>query len=88
MLVERPHRSINHKKVRTIEIQQNHYTATIKVNGMKEFIIGTNSAVTLMLSDKQILKQTKIQKETNQYHQKRTNKKQQIITQQQSKRTE
>ena len=61
--------SIHHiKEVRKIEEKNKHYTATIKINGVKkEFIIDTGSPITIMPPDEKILKSTKIQKITNRY---------------------
>ena len=60
--------SIYHiEEIKNIVEQQKHYTAKIKVNGTpKEFIIDTESPVTIMPLDEQIMK-TEIQKRTNRY---------------------
>ena len=60
--------SIHHIKEINIERTNKHYTATIKINGVrKEFIIDTGSPITLMPMDKRIVKPTEIQKVTNRY---------------------
>ena len=61
--------SIHHiREVRTIEEKNKHYTATIRINGVKkEFIIDTGSPITIMPPDERIMKQTEIQKITNRY---------------------
>ena len=61
--------SIYHiKEIKSIEGINKHYTATIKINGVrKEFIIDTGSPITLMPMDKRIVKSTEIQKVTNRY---------------------
>ena len=49
-------------------VEQKHYTAKIKKNGTpKKFIINTESPVTIMPLDEQIMKKTEIQKITNRY---------------------
>ena len=61
--------SIHHiKEIKTIEEKNKHYTATIKINGVrKEFIIDTGSPITIMPPDERIMKHTEIQKVTNRY---------------------
>ena len=61
--------SVHHiKEVRTIEEKNKHYTATIKINGVKKkFIIDTGSPISIMPPDEKILKSTEIQKITNGY---------------------
>ena len=61
--------SIYHiKEIKAIEEKNKHYTATIKINGVrKEFIIDTGSPITIMPPDERIMKHTKIQKITNRY---------------------
>ena len=61
--------SIHHiKEIKTIEEKNKHYTATIKINGVKkEFIIDTGSPITIMPSDERIMKHTETQKITNRY---------------------
>ena len=61
--------SIHHiKEIKTTEEQNKHYTATIKINGVrKEFIIDTGSPITMMTLDERIMKHTEIQKITNRY---------------------
>ena len=61
--------SIHHiKEIKTIEEKNKHYTATIKINGVrKEFIIDTGSPITTMPPDERIMKHTEIQKVTNRY---------------------
>ena len=59
--------SVHHiKEVRTIEEKKKHYTATIRMNGVKKkFIIDTGSPITIMPPDERIMKHTEIQKITN-----------------------
>ena len=61
--------SIHHiKEIKAIEEKNKHYTATIKLNGVrKEFIIDTGSPITIMPPDERIMKHTEIQKITNRY---------------------
>ena len=61
--------SIHHiKKIKAIEEKNKHYTATIKINGVKkEIIIDTGSPITIMPLDKKIMKHAEIQKVTNRY---------------------
>ena len=61
--------SIHHiKEIETIEEKNKHYTATIKINGVrKDFIIDTGSPITIMPPDERIMKHTEIQKITNRY---------------------
>ena len=61
--------SIHHiKEIKTIEEKNKHYTASIKINGVrKEFIIDTGSPTTIMPPDERIMKHTEIQKITNRY---------------------
>ena len=49
--------SIHHiKEIKKIEEKNKHYTATVKINGIKkEFIIDTGSPITIMPPDKKIL---------------------------------
>ena len=55
------------KEIKTIEEKNKHYTATIKINGVKkEFIIDTGSSITTMPPDERI-KHTEIQKITNRH---------------------
>ena len=62
-------KGIHHiKKIRTIEQKDKHYTATIKINGVKkEFIIDTGSPITIMPPDERITHCTETQKITNRY---------------------
>ena len=56
--------SIHHiKEVGTIEEKKKHYTATIRMKGVKkEFIIDTGSPIPIMPSDERIMQHTEIQK--------------------------
>ena len=58
--------SIHHiKEIKTIEEKNKHYTATIKINGVKKkFIIDTGSRITIMPPDERIMKHAEIQKIT------------------------
>ena len=58
--------SIHHlEEMKNIEEKQKYYTARTKINGIqKESIIDTDSPVTIMPFDEQIVKQTEIQKIT------------------------
>ena len=62
-------KSIHHiKEIKTIEEKNKHYTATIKINGVrKDFIIDTGSPITIMPPDERIMKHTEIQKITHRY---------------------
>ena len=54
--------------MKKIEETNKHYTATIKINGVrKEFIIDTRSPITIMPMNKRILKSTERQKITYQF---------------------
>ena len=56
------------KEIKKIEEKNKHYTATVKINGIKkEFIIDNGSPITIMPSDEKILKLTELQKITNRY---------------------
>ena len=59
--------SIHHiKEIKKIEEKNKHYTATVKINGIKkEFIIDTGSVITIMPPDEKILKIAELQKITN-----------------------
>ena len=59
--------SIHHiKGIKAIEEKNNHYAATIKINGVKkEFIIDTRSPITIMPPDERIMKHAEIQIVTN-----------------------
>ena len=61
--------SIHHiKEIKKIEEKNKHYTATVKINGIKkEFIIDTGSPITKMPPDEKILKIAELQKITNRY---------------------
>ena len=61
--------SIHHlSEIRTIEEKNKHYTATVKVNGVKkEFLLDTGSPITMMPPDEKIMKSSGIQKLTNRY---------------------
>ena len=61
--------SIHHiKEIKKIEENNKHYTATVKINGIKkEFIIDTGSPITIMPPDEKILKIAELQKITNRY---------------------
>ena len=61
--------SIHHiKEIKAIEEKNKHYTATIKINGMKkEFVIDTGSPITIMPPDERIMKHAEIQKIINRY---------------------
>ena len=61
--------SIRHiKEIEAIEEKNKHYTATIKINGVKkEIIIDTGSPLTIMPPDERIMKHAEIQKITNRY---------------------
>ena len=61
--------SIHHiKEIKKIEEENKHYTATVKINGIKEeFIIDTGSPITIMPPDEKILKLIELQKITNRY---------------------
>ena len=61
--------SIHHiKEIKAIEEKNKHYTATIKINGVKkEFIIDTGSPITIMPPDERIMKHAERQKITNRY---------------------
>ena len=61
--------SIRHiKEIKKIEEKNKHYTAPIKINGVrKEFITDTGSPITIMLIDKRVVKPTEILKVTNRY---------------------
>ena len=61
--------SIHHiKEIKKIEEKNKHYTATVKINGIKkEFIIDTGSPITIMPPDEKILKIAELQKITNRY---------------------
>ena len=60
--------SIHHiREIKKIEEKNKHYTATVKINGKKEFIIDTGSPITILLPDETILELTGIQKITNKY---------------------
>ena len=61
--------SIHHiKEIKAIEEKNKHYTATIKINGVKKgFIIDTGSPITIMPPDEKIMKHAEIQKVTNRY---------------------
>ena len=56
--------SIHHiKEIKTIEEKNKHYTATIKINGVKkDFIIDTGSPITTMPPDERIMKHTENRK--------------------------
>ena len=56
--------SIHHiKGIKIIDETNNHFTATLKLNGVtKEFIIDTGSPKSLMPPDERIIKSTEIQK--------------------------
>ena len=60
--------SIHHiKEIKKIE-EKKHYTATVKIKGIKkEFIIDTGSPITKMPPDEKILKIAELQKITNRY---------------------
>ena len=61
--------SIHHtKEIKKIEEKNKHYTATVKINGIKkEFIIDTGSPITIMPPDEKILKIAELQKIPNRY---------------------
>ena len=61
--------SIHHiKEIKAIEEENKHYTATIKINGVKkDFIIDTGSPITIVRPDERITKHAEIQKVTNRY---------------------
>ena len=61
--------SIHHiKEIKKINEMNKHFTAVIRVNGVKkEFIIDTGSRISIMPPDKRIMKSTEIQKITNRY---------------------
>ena len=56
--------SIHHiKEIKTIDETNKLFTATIKINAvLKEFIIDTGSAISIMPQDQKIMKSTGIQK--------------------------
>ena len=60
--------SIHHiKEIKKIE-ENKHYSATVKINGIKkEFIVDTGSPITIMPPDEKILKIAELQKITNRY---------------------
>ena len=70
-------KSIDHiKEVRAIEEKNKHYTATIKVNGVKkDFIIDSRSPITIMTPNEKIMKSIEIQKIVNRYQELNKNKK-------------
>ena len=54
------------KEVKAIKEKNKHYTATIKINGVKkEFIIDTGSPITIMPPDERFMKSTEFQKIPN-----------------------
>ena len=56
------------KEIKAIEEKNKHYTATIKINGVKkEIIIDTGSPITIMPPDEGIMKHAEIQKVANRY---------------------
>ena len=56
------------KEIKKIEEKNKHYTAIVKVNGIKkEFVIHTGSPIAIMPPGEKILKSTGIQKITNRY---------------------
>ena len=61
--------SIHHiKKIKKINEMNKHFTAVVRVNGVKkEFIIDTGSPISIMPPDERIIKSTEIQKITNRY---------------------
>ena len=61
--------NIHHiKAYKAIEEKNKHYIATIKINGvMREFMIDTGSAITIMPPDGRIIKSTGLQNQTNRY---------------------
>ena len=61
--------SIHHiKEIKAIEEKNKHYTATIKINGVKkEFIIDTGSPIPIMPPDERIMNYAERQKITNRY---------------------
>ena len=61
--------SIHHiKEIKKIEEKNKHYSATVKINGIKkEFIVDTGSPITIMPPDEKILKIAELQKITNRY---------------------
>ena len=67
--------SIHHiKEIKAIEEKNKHYTATIKINGVKkELIMDTGSPITIMPPDERIMKHAEIQKVTNRYQDVNTN---------------
>ena len=61
--------SIHHiKETKKINEISKHFTAVVKVNGIKiEFIIDTGSPISIMPPDERVMKSTEIQKITNRY---------------------
>ena len=61
--------SIHHiKEIKATEEKNKHYTATIKINGVKkEHIMDTGSPITIMPPDERMMKHVEIQKVTNRY---------------------
>ena len=58
----------HNKEIRTIEEKNEHYTATVKIKGVKkEFITETGSPIKIMPPDEKMMKSTGIQKITNRY---------------------
>ena len=57
-----------HKTKKKIEEKNKHYTATVKINGIKkEFITDTGSPITILPPEEKILKKAELQKITNRY---------------------
>ena len=59
--------SIHHiKETKQINEVNKHFTATVKINGMKkEFIIDTGSPISILPPDERFMKVTEVQKITN-----------------------
>ena len=56
------------KEIKKINEMNNHFTATVQINGIKkEFIIDTGSPVSIMPPDKRIMETTEFQKIANRY---------------------